>query len=53
MAICLRFAWLSADSLTRIIQCAVKGVSTLVGANPTRQRSLQPVALGAVQGGNE
>ena len=34
-------------------QCAVKGVLFPVGANPTRQLSLQPEAPGAVQGGNE
>ena len=41
-------------ALARINQCAVKGVLFPVGANPTRRIiSLQPVALGAVQGGNE
>ena len=33
--------------------CAVERRFLLVGANPTRQLSLQPVAVGAVQGGNE
>jgi hypothetical protein len=40
-------------ALTRISQCAVKGVLFPAGANPARQLSLQPEALEAVQGGNE
>ncbi len=35
--------------LTRIIQCAVKRRRFSVGAKPTRQLSLQPVAIGAVE----
>ena len=33
--------------LARIIQCAVKGVVSSAGANPARQLSFQPVAIGA------
>ena len=40
-------------SLTSGGQCAVKGLMILAGANPARQLSLQPVAPGAVQGGDE
>ena len=39
--------------VARISQCAVERRSLLVGANPTRQLSLQPVAVGAVHGGND
>ena len=39
--------------LTRISQCAVKGVLFPAGAKPARQLSLQPEALETVQGGNE
>jgi hypothetical protein len=35
-------------TLARISQCAVKRRRFSVGANPTRQLSLQPVAIGAV-----
>ena len=37
--------WLS---LAHIIRCAVQRHGLSVGANPTRQLSLQPVAIGAV-----
>ena len=40
-------------SLTRISQCAVERRCFSVGANPTRQLSLQPVAVGAVHRGND
>ena len=43
----------TAKSTVPYSQCAVKGVLFPVGANPTRQLSLQPEAPGAVQGGNE
>ena len=33
--------------------CAVERRFLLAGAKPARQLSLQPVAVGAVQGGNE
>ena len=33
--------------------CAVERRFLLAGAKPVRQLSLQPVAIGAVQGGNE
>ena len=36
-------------ALTRIIQCAVKRRRFSVGAKPTRQLSLQPVAMGGVE----
>ena len=39
--------------LTRIIQCAVKRRHSSAGANPARQLSLQPVAVGADDGGND
>ena len=32
--------------LARILQCAVQRCTTSVGANPTRQMSFQPVAIG-------
>ena len=35
------------DTLARIIQCAVQRRSSSVGAIPTRQLSLRPVAIGA------
>ena len=35
--------------LARIMQCAVKRRRFSVGAKPTRQLSLQPVAIGAVE----
>jgi hypothetical protein len=35
-------------ALARISQCAVKRRRSPVGAKPTRQLSLQPVAIGAV-----
>ena len=35
--------------LARIIQCAVKRRRFSVGAKPTRQLSLQPVAMGGVE----
>ena len=35
-----------APSLARPIRCAVQRCTTLVGANPTRQMSFQPVAIG-------
>ena len=41
------------DLLARISQCAVERRFLLAGAKPARQLSLQPVAVGAVQGGNE
>ena len=51
------WAWMSIGSgflgnwekLARIMQCAVKRRRFSVGANPTRQLSLQPVAIGAVE----
>ena len=39
--------------LARIIQCAVKRRHSSAGANPARQLSLQPVAVGADDGGND
>ena len=39
--------------LTRFIRCAVERRRLLAGANPARQVSLQPVAIGAVEGGND
>ena len=33
--------------------CAVEGRRLLAGANPARQLSLQPVAIGAGDGGND
>ncbi|MGB3904632.1 MAG: hypothetical protein WBB22_06875, partial [Anaerolineae bacterium] len=42
--------WLPAPQrwfLVRISQCAVERRRSLVGAKPTRQLSLQPVAIGA------
>ena len=49
-----RDAELISARLARIFQCALKGVLLSVGANSTRRTcSLQPVALGAVRGGNE
>ena len=39
--------------LARISQCAVERRCFSVGANPTRQLSLQPVAVGAVHRGND
>ena len=36
-----------------MIQCAVKRRTSPAGASPARQLSLQPVAIGAVGGGNE
>ena len=35
------------------IQCAVERRRPSAGANPARQQSLQPVAIGAVEGGND
>ena len=40
-------------SLTWIIQCAVTRCHSSAGANPARQLSLQPVAVGADDGGND
>ena len=40
-------------SLARFIQCAVERRRPSAGANPARQQSLQPVAIGAVEGGND
>ena len=37
---------LTGDALTGTIQCAVQRCTTSVGANPTRQMSFQPVAIG-------
>ena len=37
------------SGLARIMQCAVKRRRFSVGAKPTRQLSLQPVAIGAVE----
>ena len=39
--------------LTRIMRCAVKRRHSSAGANPARQLSLQPVAVGADDGGND
>ena len=39
--------------LARFIRCAVERRRLLAGANPARQLSLQPVAIGAVEGGND
>ena len=39
--------------LARIFQCAVERRRPSAGANPARQQSLQPVAIGAVEGGND
>ena len=39
--------------LARIIQCAVTRRHFSAGANPARQLSLQPVAVGADDGGND
>ena len=39
--------------LARIIQCAVTRRYSSAGANPARQLSLQPVAVGADDGGND
>ena len=36
-----------------VIRCAVERRRLLAGANPARQVSLQPVAIGAVEGGND
>ena len=49
------FRWLRAgvDALARIIQCAVTRRYSSAGANPARQLSLQPVAVGADDGGND
>ena len=41
------------EYLARIIRCAVKGAIPQPGANPARQLSLQPVAVGADDGGND
>ena len=41
------------EPLTCIIQCAVKRRHSSAGANPARQLSLQPVAVGADDGGND
>ena len=41
------------DELACISQCAVERRCFSVGANPTRQLSLQPVAVGAVHRGND
>ena len=43
----------SSPVLARISQCAVERRCFSVGANPTRQLSLQPVAVGAVHRGND
>ena len=40
-------------SLARISQCAVRRHHSPAGANPARQLSLQPVAVGADDGGND
>ena len=39
--------------LARIIRCAVTRRHSSAGANPARQLSLQPVAVGADDGGND
>ena len=39
--------------LARTIQCAVTRRHSSAGANPARQLSLQPVAVGADDGGND
>ena len=41
------------EELARIIQCAVRRRHSSAGANPARQLSLQPVAVGADDGGND
>ena len=41
------------EILARIIQCAVTRRHSPAGANPARQLSLQPVAVGADDGGND
>ena len=41
------------DDLARIIRCAVTRRYSSAGANPARQLSLQPVAVGADDGGND
>ncbi len=40
-------------TLARLSQCAVKRRRSSVGAKPTRQLSLQPVAIRSGDGGNE
>ena len=40
-------------ALACIIQCAVTRRHSSAGANPARQLSLQPVAVGADDGGND
>ena len=39
--------------LARIIRCAVEGAVPQRASKPARQLSLQPVAIGAVEGGND
>ena len=39
--------------ITRLLPCAVQRRHSSAGANPARQLSLQPVAVGAVDGGND
>ena len=46
-------AWVALDIISRFIQCAVERRRPSAGANPARQQSLQPVAIGAVEGGND
>ena len=41
------------DVLAVIGRCAVERRRLLAGANPARQLSLQPVAIGAGDGGND
>ena len=41
------------DNITCALTCAVKRRCVPAGAKPARQLSLQPEAVGAVQGGNE
>ena len=41
------------EALACIIQCAVTRCHSSAGANPARQLSLQPVAVGADDGGND
>ena len=40
-------------ALARTIQCAVTRRHSSAGANPARQLSFQPVAVGADDGGND
>ena len=45
--------WSASRFATPSLPCAVERRCVPAGANPARQLSLQPEAVGAVQGGNE